>query len=112
MIPISYKKVSFKNSEITIIKKSKKIVIKITDVFAMAYKKPSVKNYFTTLKGDRLGLGILYIATKKAKIFKDIVQIRIPYSKLKEIPTNWFTLVEFYSFGVSLHIYEILYKGL
>ena len=97
MFPINYKKVRFENDN---------------DVFAMAYKKPSVKNCFTMFKGERLGLGILYIAAKNAMVFKDIIQIKIPYSKLKELPKDWLNLIEFYKFGVSMRIYKILYKGL
>lgn len=110
MIPLSYKRIIFKNNALVFSIKSGDYSIMLKDVFAMSYKKVTFKNYLTMLKGERMGLGILYIATKDAKKRCDIIQIRIPYKELLKIPKEWFDKIEMFEYGKYMKIYKIMYK--
>lgn len=88
--------VDFENDRIIIKDKNSNFQIIVSDIWTMFYAKWSLKNYFALAYTRSISMGYLYIATKDMKKMTDVIRIRIPSGKIKNIPPKIHKKIQFY----------------
>ena len=109
MMPLNSCDVSFFDNYLVLHFSKGEVLLKIDEIYTIAYAKPSVSNWFA-LRTSRIGMGILYIATKTAKCRKDLYQVFMSYSSVIKLPKKWLSKIEFYNHSETMKIDQIIYS--
>ena len=103
MVPIDYSELKILHDRI-VYADDGRVLVRLSDVWAIGYKKPSFMHWLLMKHARRMAMGILYIATKSTTKVKDLIPIIMPYKVVKELPEGWAKKTEFYEFGGHIKI--------